>query len=153
MSYSEGLFASTQGSRAMNVLLLSFTVRLIDSMPPATTIGTRSTITRWAAAAIAFRPEPQARLITEPVEPTARPALIALWRATLPPVVPSGRPTPRITSSTSAGSTPARLTACAITWAPSVGPVVMLKAPRWALPIGVRAVETITASVMVTPCR
>src|SRR5438034_1307540 len=55
---------------------------------------------------------------------------------------------PRITSSTSAPSTPALASAARITWPPSTGASVSLKAPRKALPIGVRAVETMTASFM-----
>src|SRR5262245_45300251 len=70
--------------------------------------------------------------------------------AMLPPVAPSGLAQPSTTSSTCAGSMPARLTACAITWPPSSAPCVRLKAPRTARPIGVRAVETMTASTMVT---
>src|SRR5438552_5292828 len=56
------------------------------------------------------------------------------------------------TSSTSPGSRPARRTACAITWPPTAAPCVLLKAPRYARPIGVRAVETMTASAMGSPC-
>ncbi len=44
---------------------------------------------------------------------------------------------------------PARLTAWAITWPPMSAPWVRLKAPRTARPIGVRAVDTMTASTMV----
>ena len=70
------------------------------------------------------------------------------WRAMLPPVAPSGLAQPSVTSSTSPGSMPARLTACWMTWPPMSAPWVRLKAPRTALPIGVRAVETMTASTM-----
>src|SRR5262245_23795388 len=66
----------------------------------------------------------------------------------LPPVAPSGLAEPITTSSTSPGSMPARLTACAMTCPPMSAPWVRLKAPRTALPIGVRAVETMTASTM-----
>jgi hypothetical protein len=47
-----------------------------------------------------------------------------------------------------AGSMPARATACCTAWPPSVAPWVMLKAPFQLLASGVRAVETMTASVM-----
>src|SRR5690606_24628256 len=77
-----------------------------------------------------------------------RPALRAIWRAILAPVAPSGLAQPMITSSTSAGSMPARCTACWTTWPPSVAPWVMLKAPFQLLARGVRAVETMTALVM-----
>ena len=79
---------------------------------------------------------------------TGRPARSAIWRATLPPVVPSGSPQPMITSSTSAGSTRARSTAAFTTWPPRVAPWVMLSAPRQDLARPVRAVETMTASDM-----
>src|SRR6185436_1685534 len=66
----------------------------------------------------------------------------------LPPVAPSGVAQPMITSSTSAGSSLARSSACLTTWPPMVAPWVMLRAPRQDLHSGVRAVETITASVI-----
>ena len=53
-----------------------------------------------------------------------------------------------ITSSTSAGSSLARSIACLTACPPIVAPWVMLSAPRQDLQSGVRAVETITASVM-----
>jgi len=49
------------------------------------------------------------------------------------------------TSSTSPGSIPARLTASLTEAAPSVAPARLLNPPRYALPMGVRAVDTITA--------
>src|SRR3989442_729744 len=59
--------------------MCSFCTRLIDSSPPATTIGTRSTITRWAARAIACRPDEQNRL-------TVTPAVVPRSRASRPAV-------------------------------------------------------------------
>ena len=47
-----------------------------------------------------------------------------------------------------AGSMPARFTAWAMTCPPMSAPWVRLKTPRTALPMGVRAVETMTASTM-----
>ena len=93
-------------------------------------IGIRSTITRWAAMAIACRPEEQNRFTVTPAVVTGSPALIAAWRAMLLPVAPSGRAQPRITSSTSPGSTRARVTACWMTWPPRSAPCVLLNAPR-----------------------
>src|SRR5947209_3283834 len=110
--------------------------------------GTPSTTTRCAANAMACKPELQKRLIVVPAVVTGKPARIAARRATLWPVAPSGSAQPRITSSISAGSSPLRFTACSITWPPIVTPCVSLNAPRNALPIGVRAVETIAASRM-----
>ncbi|CFW30410.1 Uncharacterised protein [Bordetella pertussis] len=51
-----------------------------------------------------------------------------------------------MTSSTSPASRPARRTAWRMAWAPRSAPCVRLSAPRRALPIGVRAVDTMTAS-------
>ena len=126
----------------------SFCTRLIDSRPPATTTGTRSTTTRWAAITIACMPEEQKRFTVVPAVVTGSPARIADWRAMLWPVAPSGIAQPRITSSTSPGSSRARSTACRIACPAMVAPWVLLNAPRYALPIGVRAVETMTASAM-----
>src|SRR5678815_2882528 len=120
----------------------------MDSTPPATITGTRSTSTRCAAMAIVCSPEEQKRLTVTPAAVTGRPARSAIWRAMLPPVVPSGRAQPMRTSSTSAGSIRARSTAARTAWAPSVAPWVMLRAPRQDFARPVRAVETMTASVM-----
>ena len=110
--------------------MCSFCTRLMDSSPPATMTGTRSTITRWAAMAIACRPEEQKRFTVTPPVVTGSPARSADTRAMLWPVAPSGIAQPRMTSSTWPGSRPARCTACWITWPPSVAPCVLLKAPR-----------------------
>ena len=110
--------------------MCSFCTRLIDSTPPATITGTLSTITRCAAMAIVCMPDEQKRLTVAPLVVTGRPARIAAWRAMFSPVAPSGRAQPRITSSTSPGSMPARSTAFLIAWPASVAPCVLLKAPR-----------------------
>src|SRR3989475_229535 len=128
--------------------MCSFCTRLIDSSPPATMIGTLSTITRCAAIAIACRPDEQKRLTVVPAVVTGSPARSAAWRAMFWPVAPSGSAQPITTSSTSPGSIPARFTAWAMTWPPMAAPCVLLNAPRYARPIGVRAVETMTASAM-----
>src|SRR6266404_1213891 len=122
-----------------------------DSRPPAIITGTLSTSTRWAAIEMVCRPDEQKRLTVTPDTLTGAPARIAETRATLEPVVPSGAAQPRITSSTSASSTLARSAACLMTCAPMSAPWVSLKMPRNALPIGVRAVETMTASAMGFP--
>ena len=103
---------------------------------------------RWAARAMVCRPDEQKRLTVMPETVMGRPALSAIWRAMLAPVAPSGLAQPMITSSTSAASMPARCTACCTAWPPSVAPWVMLKAPFQLLVRGVRAVETMTALVM-----
>src|SRR5208282_1992569 len=66
----------------------------------------------------------------------------------LKPQAPSVKAQPISTSSTSAGSIPARATACLTACAPRVAPWVMLKAPFQDLANPVRAVDTMTASVM-----
>src|SRR5271165_7516902 len=66
----------------------------------------------------------------------------------LEPQAPSVKAQPISTSSTSAGSIPARATACLTACAPRVAPWVMLKAPFQDLANPVRAVDTMTASVM-----
>src|SRR3954447_20115264 len=80
-----------------------------------------------------------------PATSTGKPARNAAVR---PMVVctPCCSAAPMITSSTSAGSTFARSIAARIGCAARVGEGVVLNAPRYALPIPVRAVETITAS-------
>ena len=65
----------------------------------------------------------------------------------LPPS-PSGIAQPKITSSISAPSIPARAIAWRMAWPPRVPLWVLLKAPRKAFASGVRAVETTTASVI-----
>src|SRR5208283_754182 len=66
----------------------------------------------------------------------------------LEPQAPSVKAQPISTSSTSAGSIPARATACLTECAPRVAPWVMLNEPFQDLANPVRAVDTITASVM-----
>src|SRR5476651_1124027 len=119
-----------------------------DSRPPAIITGTLSTSTRWAAIEMVCRPEEQKRFTVTPETLTGAPARIAATRATFEPVVPSGAAQPRITSSTSPRSSLARSAAALITCAPMSAACVSLKMPRNALPIGVRAVETITASAI-----
>src|SRR5436190_6707995 len=121
-------------------------VRLMLSSPPATMQSASPAMMRCAAIAIVCRPEEQKRFTVTPDTVTGMPARMAESRAILLPVAFSGVAQPSITSSTSPGSIPARSTACFTTSPPRVAPCVMLKAPRNALPIGVRAVETMTAS-------
>ena len=77
-----------------------------------------------------------------------KPARSAICRATFMPEVPCCKAQPKIHSSTSARSIPARSTAALTATAPKLAPRKLLKAPRYALPIGVLAVETITASLL-----
>src|ERR1051325_6590696 len=83
-----GLCSTSQGSARMCVWA-SFCTQEIDSRPPATITGTRSTITRCAAMAMACSPEEQNRLTVVPAVVTGSPARSAICLATFPPVVPS----------------------------------------------------------------
>src|SRR5580765_4540888 len=132
-------------------LFASFCTQEMDSTPPATKMPGSPASTRCAAMAMVCRPEEQKRLTVTPETVTGRPARVAIWRAMLPPVAPSGVAQPMITSSTSAGASFARSTAAFTAWPPIVAPCVMLSAPRQLLQSGVRAVETITASVIEFP--
>src|SRR5882672_2435563 len=101
---------------------------------------------RCAASAIVCSPDEQKRLIVAPGTETGQPARSAIWRAMFQPVAPSGSAQPIITSSISAGSTPARAIVWRTTCPPSVAPCDMLNAPRQDFASPVRAVETTTAS-------
>src|SRR4051794_11517443 len=106
-------------------------------------------MTRCAAIAIVCSPLEQKRFTVTPLVVIGKPARSAICRAMLLPVAPSGVAQPISTSSTSAASIPARSTAAFTAKPPSVAPWVMLKAPFQLFASGVRAVETITALVMV----
>ena len=147
--YSSGLLARIQSSFSMCVFI-SFWTHEIDSTPPAAKMSPSPLITRCDAIAIVCRPDEQKRLTVMPEVVTGQPARIAIWRAMLRPVAPSGLAHPMMTSSTSPGSRRARAIACRSAWPPIVAPWVMLNAPRQLLHNGVRAVETMTASGMAT---
>lgn len=103
---------------------------------------------RCAAVAMVCRPDEQKRLMVMPAVVTGQPARSAICRAMLLPVAPSGVAQPMITSSTSPASIFARSMAALSTWPPKVAPWVMLKAPFQDLARPVRAVDTMTASVI-----
>src|SRR5262245_35901408 len=105
---------------------------------------------RCAASAMVCSPEEQKRFTVIPGTVSGQPARIAIWRAMFQPVAPSGLAQPMITSSTSPAPSFARSSAALTTWPPIFAPWVKLSAPRQLLVSGVRAVETITASVMVS---
>src|SRR5215510_15180051 len=142
-----------QGSRLWNLLACSFCTRLMDSTPPATTIGTSSTITLLAAVAMAIIPEEHWRSTLMPAVVTGNPAAIAHWRAMLDPWVPCWRAAPIMTSSTSPGSTLARSRTARMTGATMLGASRLLNEPRYDLVKPVRAVATITASFIVVLLR
>jgi len=105
------------------------------STPPPTITPAPSSTMCCAATAMAFRPDEQARWMVAPAVVTGRPASMAAARATLP----CAATWPATTSSTSAGSTPLRCTACWIAWPSMVMLDVLLKPPRPALARPVRA--------------
>src|SRR5688572_8668492 len=124
---------------------------LIDSASPPITDSAPSSTTMCAAWAIACRPELQKRLTVRPAVVTGRPARSAATRATLWPCGPWGWPQPRITSSTSAGSSPAAFrNTSPMQWAARSSGRVMLNDPRWDLASGVRLLAMMTASRMTT---
>src|SRR2546429_7584137 len=106
---------------------------------------------RWLASAMDCRPEEQKRFTVLPGTFPGQPARVAIWRAMFQPVAPSGLAQPMITSSTSSASSFARSSAACTTWPPIFAPCVLLSAPFQLLQSGVRAVETITASVIEPP--
>src|SRR5260221_14462774 len=123
--------------------------RLIDSVPPATTIDADPHMMRSAANAIACSPDEQKRLTVTADALTGIPARRLAMRATFRPCSASGIAHPRITSSISPASIPgARLSASAMAVAARSSGRVPRRTPCGALPVGVRTAETITASCM-----
>src|SRR5699024_10641443 len=101
--------------------------------------------------AMAMSPLAHWRSTDMPATVTGNPARRAAWRPMFIAVLPCCRAAPTTTSSTCSPSTPERSTACRTACPMSSWAWVSLKAPRYARPMGVRAVETMTASRMVTP--
>src|SRR6266850_1998570 len=98
---------------------------------------------------MALRPDEQKRLIVSPATLTGSPARMADTRAMLCPWAPCGWPHPRITSSTSLGSSCGTFpSASLMQWAARSDGSVMLNEPRCDLASGVRELETTTASLM-----
>src|SRR5678815_3390197 len=120
-------------------------------MPPATNTSPSPASTLWLASAMVCNPEEQKRFTVMPGTDCGQPARTAIWRAMFQPVAPSGLAQPMITSSTSSASTFARSSAACTTCPPILAPCVLLRAPFQLLQRGVRAVETITASVIEPP--
>src|SRR4051812_12478483 len=125
---------------------------LIDSAPPATIVVAPPLITRSAAYAMAWSPDAQKRFTVTADAVTGTPARRLAIRATLSPCSASGIAQPRITSSTSAGSSPGtRAIASLMTTAAISSGRVYRSAPFGALPTGVRTAETMNASTMKAP--
>src|SRR6059058_222478 len=101
------------------------------------------------AIAIAWRPEEQKRFTVRPPTLTGSPARTAATRAMLWPCGPWGWPQPRITSSTSVGSSCGTLPRTSLMqWAAKSSGRVRLNEPRNDLASGVRELATMTASRM-----
>src|SRR6185369_2378328 len=118
------------------------------SMPPAMTHSASPVRIDWAASATALRPEPQALFTPKLGTSFGTPPLRAATRAAFSPRF-AARTLPRITSSTDAGSIPARLIASAIARPPSSGAGLSANAP-WKLPMAVRVALTMTALLLTT---
>ena len=124
-------------------------MRLMDSVPPAIMQPPMPAIMRSEASAMACRPEEQKRLMVIAEVDTGSPARREATRATLLPCSASGMAQPRMTSSTSFGSSPGtRLRISVMTAAAMSSGRVLRSVPRGALPTAVRAMETSTASFM-----
>ncbi|ODN72620.1 hypothetical protein A6302_00113 [Methylobrevis pamukkalensis] len=117
------------------------------SWPPATMIEASPLAICCMPRATARRPEPQSWLSPKAVASIGTPALIAAWRAGFWPW-PATSTCPRITSSTSAASTPALSRTARITAAPRSWAATLAKAPLKE-PTAVRVAETMTMSDMV----
>src|SRR5690348_1963506 len=115
------------------------------STPPATTMSAAPDWISRAALIVACMPEPHRRLTVWPWTSTGKPASSRAIRATLRLSSPAWLAQPRITSSTSAGLTRARSHASFSTMAARSSGRTPFSCPPY-LPIGVRAVATITAS-------
>ena len=82
--------------------------RDIDSTPPATTMSAAPALTMWLAMVMALIPDAHSRLTVMPGTVSGKPASSQAIRATLRFSSPAPLALPRMTSSTSAGSMPAR---------------------------------------------
>ena len=125
-----GRCCTSHGSRQRWVFMRSVCTSDTDSRPPPTTTVMPSAMIWRAAMAMAIRPEAHWRSTLMAATEVGRPARRALWRAMFMWVVPCCRAAPRMTSSTSAGSTRARSRAWRMAWPPSAGASRSLKAPR-----------------------
>ena len=119
------------------------------SWPPAATISASPSWICWDAKATARSPEPQTWLMFQAALSVGRPALIWAWRAGFWPW-PAVSTWPRIVSSTSDLSIPARVTNASSTAVPRSCAGVLAKAPP-KLPTAVLAAEAITTLVIRGP--
>src|SRR5439155_625872 len=112
----------------------AYGARVMLSTPPATNTSPSPVLMARAAAVIAARPDEQRRLKVRPATETGKPARRDAIRATFRLSSPAWFAQPRYTSSTRAGSTPARRTTSPTTSAPrSSG---RTSCPAWPPPTG-----------------
>src|SRR5260221_670718 len=119
--------------------------RVIDSTPPAMTTSAPPAWISRAAAMVACMPEPQSGLTVWPGTSTGKPARRRPIGATLRLSSPAWLAQPKITSSTSPGSSPIRSTTSRSTTAARSSGRTSFSWPPY-FPIGVRTAETMTAS-------
>ena len=124
--------------------------RVIDSTPPATTRSACPDTTAAAATCTACWLDPHCRSTVVAGTVSGQPAASTALRPTFHACSPTWETQPQTTSSTSAGSKPARSASARSTCADrSTGWMPARPPPR--RPTGVRTAATITASGMVTP--
>ena len=125
-------------------------LRDMDSTPPAMTMSywpeTMPAAAKWTACC----EDPHWRSTVTPVTVSGKPADRAAVRAMSPVCSPAWVTQPQMTSSTSAGSTPAVFTRSSRTWADRSAGWTPDSTPS-RFPVGVRRAATMTASVMASP--
>src|SRR6266536_1497381 len=140
-------FSSRTNTSALKARRPSIGIMLMLSVPAAIMISAAPVRMRSAAIDTAFRPDEQKRFTVMPATVFGSPARRSPMRATFMPCSYSGIAQPTITSSIRAGSicgtcVSTRLSTCAS----SESGRVCRKAPRGALPTGVRVAATMLAS-------
>src|ERR1700730_18144783 len=142
-SMSLGLTGPSPGPNASEPI----GTRDMFSTPAPITMSWAPDMTPWAAKLTACWPEPQKRLIVVPGTSMGKPAIKAPARAMFTPSSRVWVTQPATTSSTSAGSTPARVTSSrSVRASRSSGRTGLSEPPR--RPIAVRTASTITAWLM-----
>ena len=123
---------------------IRYGIRLIDSMPPASTASASPSMIDCAPVAIVCMPDAHALLIVCAGTESGTPARMPTCRAGLGPD-PAWRPCPISTSSMVSGRMPARAIAAIAAAAPRSAGWMFLRDPPYR-PIGVRAAPTMTTS-------
>ena len=140
-------FSSRANTSAFKARRPSIGIMLMLSVPAAIMISASPVRMRSAAIDTAFKPDEQKRFTVMPATLLGRPARRIPIRATFMPCSYSGIAQPTITSSIRVGSIWGTCAStCLITCASSESGRVWRKAPRGALPTGVRVAATMYAS-------